>query len=241
MIVSAGFAAFILLCATVVFGQQANDFQDAKIISLPKPDLPKEAKATGFGGKVSVVVSIDESGKVTSATDVTGPDWVCPSVDRPDVVALRNAARNASLKAKFSPAAQEGKPVKSMLRLNYEFPKKPIGGLSTSYVEGARVVGTLDNDGSSKPNATANNNGPTKTIIRRRLEWNRYETTQTTISSCCESRACGWFSKYSSVDRDRWPRIFCGTGIRASVASKCCTSCSLWLSVHTNIAFRPAG
>ena len=164
MIVSAGFAAFILLCATVVFGQQANDFQDAKIISLPKPDLPKEAKATGFGGKVSVVVSIDESGKVTSATDVTGPDWVCPSVDRPDVVALRNAARNASLKAKFSPAAQECKPVKSMLRLNYEFPKKPIGGLSTSYVEGARVVGTLDNDGSSRPNATANNNGPTKTI-----------------------------------------------------------------------------
>lgn len=69
----------------------------AKLLSVPKPDYPAEAK--GISGNVTVEVAIDEHGKVTSAHAINGP------------LVLRAAAESAALKARFSPTKLSGTPV----------------------------------------------------------------------------------------------------------------------------------
>jgi hypothetical protein len=124
------FSLFIVLVLSVfclgAAGQTEDGVTLAKIIKSSKPDIPPEAKQTGLGGKVSVDVTIDENGKAASAENVTGPGWVCPSVERQDVLALRSAAKVAALKTQFSPATKNGTPIKSILRLNFQFPQTPI-------------------------------------------------------------------------------------------------------------------
>jgi len=110
----------LLFTCQASFAQTAN-WTDAKLINVPAPEYPKEAKATGLTGKVSVMVELDANGAVTNARDATGPDWICPQVERPDVVALRNAAKAAALKAKFTPAMQDGKPTASTMVVNFQF------------------------------------------------------------------------------------------------------------------------
>ncbi len=72
-----------------------------------------------------MLVAIDDAGKPISIENVGGPDWVCKSVTAQDVVALRNEAVAAAMKTTFSPAEKDGKPVKSTLWLNYNFPSAP--------------------------------------------------------------------------------------------------------------------
>ncbi len=117
------FVSWLFFCVDIP-AQDRNDnfvFQDAKLLKLSMPEYPKEAKVTGLTGRVSVLVSIDEKGKVTSVNDAIGPGWICPSVMTLDVIALRNSALQAALKSKFSPALKDGKPVNSTTRLNFDF------------------------------------------------------------------------------------------------------------------------
>lgn len=106
---------------------------EARLVSTTKPDIPEAAKKTGIGGRVSVLVALDETGKATEVRSVFGPDSVCSTITYPDVVALREAARAAALKAKFGPAMKDNKPVASTILISYDFKStaKENGGLST--------------------------------------------------------------------------------------------------------------
>ena len=121
---------------------------DAKVISLPKPRLPKEAKETGLGGRVSVLVEIDAKGNILSASDVMGPDSTCPAVVRPDVIALREAAKAAALNGRFLPATRDGVPKVSTLRLDFEFETPEKKQKDSGGTTGAKVItqGASDQD-----------------------------------------------------------------------------------------------
>ncbi len=82
-------------------------------ISLPQPVYPEAAKRTRTAGLVSVEVILDETGKVISATAMSGPTL------------LREAAVQAALRAKFSPTKLSGQPVKVSGTINYKFALVP--------------------------------------------------------------------------------------------------------------------
>jgi protein TonB len=113
------FIAATLLMTTTVHAQDGD--QEAKLISAPKVDLPKAAEDAGVDGKVVVVVSVDDTGKVSSVERVIGPDWVCPDVKTPAVLSLRAAAKASALQAVFQPSMRKGKAAKSEMILNFEF------------------------------------------------------------------------------------------------------------------------
>ena len=69
-------------------------------VNLPPPMYPDTAKRMRTSGVVIVEVVIDESGKVISATAGCGP------------ATLREAARQAAMRARFSPTKLSGQPVK---------------------------------------------------------------------------------------------------------------------------------
>jgi periplasmic protein TonB len=82
-------------------------------ISLPQPIYPEPAKRMRTSGIVSVEVILDETGKVISATAMSGP------------TILREAAVQAALKARFSPTKLSGQPVKVSGTINYKFALLP--------------------------------------------------------------------------------------------------------------------
>jgi TonB family protein len=82
---------------------------NAKATSLPKPAYPKVAKAAGASGTVMVQVIVDETGKVTSATAVSGHPL------------LRQSAVQAAYQARFTPTMLSGKPVKVSGMISYNF------------------------------------------------------------------------------------------------------------------------
>jgi TonB family protein len=116
--------SFVVLFSFTNINAQSGPYPgavDAKLLSAPAPEYPDAAKKTGIGGKVMVQVALDAEGKVSSVTSVSGPDSVCSTITYPDVVALREAARTAALKAKFAPATRDGNPVESSMRISYGF------------------------------------------------------------------------------------------------------------------------
>lgn len=82
---------------------------NGKATSLPKPAYPAAAKAIRAGGPVSVQVLIDESGRVVSASAVSGHPL------------LRAAAVSAAQGARFSPTLLTGQPVKVSGVITYNF------------------------------------------------------------------------------------------------------------------------
>ncbi len=78
-------------------------------VSLPAPAYPDNAKRMRISGLVSINVIVDETGKVISAEAVSGP------------ATLRDAARLAALRARFSPTKLSGQPVKVSGVINYKF------------------------------------------------------------------------------------------------------------------------
>jgi TonB family protein len=78
-------------------------------ISLPAPAYPDNARLLRIGGVVSVMVVLDETGKVISARVADGPQQ------------LREASVRAALKARFSPTKLSGQPVKVSGVINYKF------------------------------------------------------------------------------------------------------------------------
>jgi TonB family protein len=78
-------------------------------ISLPMPSYPDAAKRMRLSGIVSVAVVVDETGRIISAEATNGP------------APLRDAARLAALRARFSPTKLSGQPVKVSGLINYKF------------------------------------------------------------------------------------------------------------------------
>jgi TonB family protein len=82
---------------------------NGRATDLPKPTYSAAAKAMGAQGQVSVQVTIDESGRVISASAVSGNPL------------LRPAAEQAARQAKFTPTTLTGVPVKVTGVIVYNF------------------------------------------------------------------------------------------------------------------------
>ena len=86
-------------------------------ITLPKrrrplvPPYPPELKAQGIEATIVVMVTLDETGKVTSVKIIT------PSPH----AAFNEAARNAALGEQFEPALRDGVPIPYTLSYSYRF------------------------------------------------------------------------------------------------------------------------
>lgn len=82
---------------------------NGKAVNLPRPTYPQIAKAAKASGTVVVQVTIDESGKVVSASAISGHPL------------LKAAAVQAAYGARFSPTLLSGQPVKVTGTINYNF------------------------------------------------------------------------------------------------------------------------
>jgi Ca-activated chloride channel family protein len=82
---------------------------NGKAISLPKPAYPAVARAASASGQVSVQVTIDERGRVISATALSGDPL------------LQAAAVAAARRASFTPTMLSGQPVKVTGVIAYNF------------------------------------------------------------------------------------------------------------------------
>jgi protein TonB len=90
---------------TVVSGGVLN----GKAISKPQPTYPPIAKAARASGTVTVQILVDESGRVVSASAVSGHPL------------LQQAAVAAARQARFSPTLLSGQPVKVSGVITYNF------------------------------------------------------------------------------------------------------------------------
>jgi protein TonB len=90
---------------TVVSGGVLN----GKAISKPQPAYPPIAKAARASGQVTVQILVDESGRVVSASAVSGHPL------------LQQAAVAAARQARFSPTLLSGQPVKVSGVITYNF------------------------------------------------------------------------------------------------------------------------
>lgn len=82
---------------------------NGRALSLPKPPYPAAATAVNAQGEVRVQVTIDESGKVVSATAVSGNPL------------LRRDSERAAMNARFSPTLLSKVPVKVTGMIVYNF------------------------------------------------------------------------------------------------------------------------
>ena len=90
---------------TIVSGGVLN----GKAISKPQPAYPPIAKAARAQGTVTVQIVVDESGRVISASAVSGHPL------------LQQAAVSAARQARFSPTLLSGQPVKVSGVITYNF------------------------------------------------------------------------------------------------------------------------
>ncbi len=81
-----------------------------ELVSEFKPPYPEEARRAGVEGRVTLQITIDETGKVTSAKVIQGVGY-----------GLDEAAREGMLKARFKPAFKAGEPVATLLTFVYRF------------------------------------------------------------------------------------------------------------------------
>lgn len=82
---------------------------NGKAVSKPAPAYPAIAKAARASGTVTVQVTVDENGRVTSASAVSGHPL------------LRAPAEAAARQARFSPTILSGRPVQVSGMLTYNF------------------------------------------------------------------------------------------------------------------------
>lgn len=87
----------------------SDNILNGQAISKPDPVYPPVARAARVSGTVTVEVTVDETGKVTSAQATSGHPL------------LRAAATQAAYQARFKPTLSSGKPVKVKGVLTYDF------------------------------------------------------------------------------------------------------------------------
>ncbi|MGD9561456.1 MAG: energy transducer TonB [Pyrinomonadaceae bacterium] len=140
-------AAFIVVLVRVPAFGQAADSAEARLISSPKVTVPQEAKESSLGGIVTVLVSLDEAGNALGIRNITGPGAVCDSVNRADVVAIREIAKDLALRSTFAPAKRDGQPISSTIWVTFTFPgEKGMSDFDTEIETGKKekfkIVGT---------------------------------------------------------------------------------------------------
>jgi protein TonB len=81
----------------------------SKVISLPQPAYPAMAKQIRLQGPVNIQILVDEQGKVISAQIVSGHPILSPS------------AKDAALRARFTPTILNGQAVKIQGVITYNF------------------------------------------------------------------------------------------------------------------------
>lgn len=101
---------------------------------LPKPVYPAAARAVNASGAVSIQVTVDEAGKVISATPVSGHPL------------LRAAAVQAATGAAFAPTMLSGKPVRVTGVITYNFT-----GPTSASPDVAVAPGTMAAEAPDKP------------------------------------------------------------------------------------------
>jgi protein TonB len=82
---------------------------NGKALSKPQPAYPREARASGASGAVTVKTLVDERGEVISAQAVSGDPL------------LREAAEAAARRARYTPTTICGRPVKVAGAITYTF------------------------------------------------------------------------------------------------------------------------
>jgi len=87
----------------------ASTILSGKAISLPQPPYPMIAKQAHVQGPVSIQILVNEEGKVLSAQVVSGNAM------------LSSAAKDAAMRARFSPTMLNGTPVKIQGVITYNF------------------------------------------------------------------------------------------------------------------------
>lgn len=87
-----------------------NETLSARVISLPRPVYPEEARQQKVSGIVRVLATVDEQGNVAEAEAVSGSPVLQP------------AAVNAAKQAKFEPVVKDGRPTKVKTVIAYNFP-----------------------------------------------------------------------------------------------------------------------
>lgn len=86
-----------------------NEDLSARVISLPRPAYPDDAKQAKVGGAVRVLTTVDEQGNVIEAEAISGSPM------------LQAAAVAAAIQAKFEPLMTNGRPVKTRSVIRYSF------------------------------------------------------------------------------------------------------------------------
>lgn len=81
----------------------------SKVISLPQPPYPAMARQIRVQGVVGVQILVDEQGRVISAQPVSGHPL------------LVGAAKDAAMRARFTPTVLNGQPVKIQGVITYNF------------------------------------------------------------------------------------------------------------------------
>lgn len=102
-------ALFVAGAPAVAKTVEVGGALDGKAISKPAPFYPPIAKAARASGAVTVRVVVDESGRVVSASPISGH----PLLQRTAAVAARQA--------RFAPTLLAGQPVKVSGVITYDF------------------------------------------------------------------------------------------------------------------------
>jgi protein TonB len=82
---------------------------NSKVVSLPQPVYPAMARQIKVEGAVNIQILVNELGKVVSAQVVSGNALLNP------------AARDAAMRARFTPTILNGVPVKIQGVITYNF------------------------------------------------------------------------------------------------------------------------
>ncbi len=86
-----------------------NEVLSSRVISLPRPVYPEEARQQKVAGIVRVLATVDENGNVAEAEAVSGSPL------------LQDAAVNAAKQAKFEPLGRPGRPARTKTIISYNF------------------------------------------------------------------------------------------------------------------------
>jgi TonB family protein len=86
-----------------------NELLSARVISLPRPAYPAEAREAKVTGAVRVLTTVDEQGNVVEAEAISGSPM------------LQAAAVAAAKQAKFEPLVTNGRPVRTKSVISYSF------------------------------------------------------------------------------------------------------------------------
>jgi protein TonB len=86
-----------------------NELLSNRVISLPRPVYPEEARQQKVAGVVRVLATVDENGSVAEAEAVSGSPM------------LQEAAVNAARQAKFEPLGRAGSSTRTKTIIAYNF------------------------------------------------------------------------------------------------------------------------